>query len=201
MPLRNMSLRTRPLRSRIARLLMSAALGATLAACASAPRTLPGPPLALRPLMGTWHVIAHVPYFTERGHVWAHDDYSLRPDGRIDVHYTYRTGFHAPVKTLAAVATVVPGSGNREWRLRFFHLVPATQQILEVAPDGRWMLLATPGRDLAWIFARDPVMDETTYQSLLQRLAGHGVNTDRVWRIAQTPEQVGGLGFERPNDE
>jgi apolipoprotein D and lipocalin family protein len=63
------------------------------------------------------------------------------------------------------------------------------------------MLLATPRRDLAWIFARDPVMDETTYQSLLQRLAGHGVNTDRVWRIAQTPEQVGALGFERPNDE
>jgi apolipoprotein D and lipocalin family protein len=63
------------------------------------------------------------------------------------------------------------------------------------------MLLATPKRDLAWIFARRPEMDEATYRTLLQALARHGVNTDHVWRIAQTPEQVGALGFERPNDE
>jgi apolipoprotein D and lipocalin family protein len=40
-----------------------------------------------------------------------------------------------------------------------------------------------------------------TYQDLLRRLRGHGVNSDKVWRIAQHPDQVGQLGFERPNDD
>ena len=176
-------------------------LAAALAACASqAPRSTPEP-LALEPLMGTWYVIAHIPYFTERGHVWARDEYTLQSDGHVQVRYRYRTGFHAPVKVLDATATVLPDTGNRDWRLRFYRVVPATQRILEVAPDGRWMLLATPDADLAWVFARRPDMDAKTYQSLLEKLRGYGVNSDKVWRIAQSPDQVGGLGFERPNDD
>jgi len=172
-----------------------------LASCASTPPPPDHPPLALQPLMGTWYVIAHVPYFTERGHVAARDEYTLQDDGRIAVHYVYRTGFHSEVKSLDATATVLPGTGNRDWRLRFFRVVPATQRILEVAPDGRWMLLATPDGDLAWVFARTPNMHAKTYQELLGKLRDYGINTDKVWRIAQSPEQVGGLGFERPNDD
>jgi len=177
------------------------ALVLLLGGCASAPLVENAPPLPLQSVMGTWHVIAHVPYFTERGHVWAHDDYALQADGKISVHYTYRTGFHAPVRSLDAVATVVPGTGNREWKLHFYHVVPAKQDILELAPDGGWMLLSTPKRDLAWIFARSERMDGKTYQTLLDKLHGYGVNSDKVWRIAQSPVQVGQLGFERPNDE
>lgn len=190
-----------PLIHRCRALLQWLSLALVLASCASAPAQPARAPLALQPLMGTWYVIAHVPYFTERGHVSARDEYALRSDGRIAVHYVYRTGFRAPVKALDATAAVIPGTGNRDWRLRFFRVVPATQQILEVAPDGRWMLLATPDRDLAWIFARSERMDGKTYQMLLGKLHGYGVNSDKVWRIAQSPEQVGQLGFERPNDE
>jgi apolipoprotein D and lipocalin family protein len=172
-----------------------------LAACASAPVAAPPSPLPLPSLMGTWYVIAHVPYLTERGHVQARDEYTLRDDGRIAVRYVYRTGFHAPVKSLDAVAKVLPDTGNRDWRLRFYRVVPATQRILEVDPQQRWMLLATPDGGLAWIFARTPQMDGASYQALLKKLDDYGVNTDKVWRIAQTPEQVGQLGFERPNDD
>ena len=172
-----------------------------LGACASAPVADTRSVQPLQPLMGTWYVVAHIPYFTERGHVAARDEYTLRGDGRIDVRYVYRTGFHAPVKSLDAIATVLPGTGNRDWRLRFFRVVPATQRILEVAPDGRWMLLTTPDHKLAWIFARTPDMTGKTYQDLLRRLRSYGINSDKVWRIAQAPDQVGGLGFERPNDD
>jgi apolipoprotein D and lipocalin family protein len=183
------------------RLLLTSVALLALVACASSPPPPDRPALALPSLMGTWYVIAHVPYFTERGHVQSRDEYTLRPDGRIDVHYVYRTGFHAAVKSLDATASVIPGTGNRDWRLRFFRVVPATQRILEVAPDGRWMLLATPDGDLAWIFSRTPDMDGKTYQAMLEKLRGYGINSDKVWRIAHEPGQVGALGFERPNDE
>ena len=176
---------------------------AALLACASAPsgQAPAQAALALQPLMGTWWVIGHVPYFTERGQVWAHDEYTLLADGRIGVHYTYRTGFHGPVKSLEAIAKPIPGSGNRDWRLRFFKVVPATQRIVAVAPDGSWMLAVSPKHDLAWVFARRPEMDGATYQGLLRQLRHAGVDSDLLWRVPQTPEQVGALGFERPNDD
>ena len=172
-----------------------------LAGCATpAPRS-DQPAINLPRFMGIWYVIAHVPYFTDRGHVAARDEYTLLPDGRIAVRYVYRTGFREPVKTLDAIATVLPGSGGRDWRVRFFRVVPARQRILEIAPDGAWALLDSPGRDLAWVIARKPTMDDATYQDLLRRLRGYGVVSDKLWRVPQRPEQVGGLGFDRPKDE
>jgi apolipoprotein D and lipocalin family protein len=174
---------------------------AALSACSRPVTRNDQPPIDLPRFMGTWYVIAHVPYFTDRGHVAARDEYTLQPDGGITVRYLYRTGFQQPFKILEAVATVEPGSGGRDWRVRFFHVVPAHQRILEIAPDGSWALLDAPGRDLAWVFARKPVMDDATYQDLLKRLRGHGIDSDKLWRVPQTPEQVGGLGFDRPKDE
>ena len=191
--------------SRPRRLLFALAALATvlglLPGCRStppAPHTAPA--VDLPAVMGDWYVIAHVPYFTERGHVGGRDQYTLRDDGRIAVRYLYRTGFSQPWKELDATATVKPGTGNRTWRLKFFRFVGAEQQILEVAPDNSWMLLAAPGRDLAWIFARRPVLDETLYRSLVDKLHVYGVDTDKVWRMPHVPEQVGRPGFERPND-
>jgi apolipoprotein D and lipocalin family protein len=172
-----------------------------LVACTMSPTRRESAAIDLPRFMGTWYVIAHVPYFTERGHVAARDEYTLLPDGRIAVRYVYRTGFREPVKTLDAVATVLPGSGGRDWRVRFYRVVPAQQRILEIAPDGAWALLDSPGRDLAWVFARKPMMDDATYQDLLRRLRGYGVVSDKLWRVPQTPAQVGGLGFDRPKDE
>jgi len=183
-----------------ARLAFAAGI-AVLSACSAPATRNDQPPIDLAHFMGTWYVVAHVPYFTDRGHVAARDEYTLRPDGGIAMRYLYRTGFQQPFKILEAVATVEPGSGGRDWRVRFFHVVPARQRILEIAPDGAWALLDSPGRDLAWVFARKPVMDDTTYQDLLRRLRGYGVDSDKLWRVPQTPGQVGGLGFDRPKDE
>jgi len=172
-----------------------------LAACASAPRqAAPTTAIDLPAFMGTWYVIGHIPYFTERGHVEGRDQYTLLEDGHVQVQYLYRTGFQQPQKMLAATATVDPDSGNRLWRLRFYRVVPASQRILEIAPDGSWALLDAPGRELAWVFARQPMMDDALYLDLLAKLRGYGINSDKVWRMPQVPAQVGKLGFERPND-
>lgn len=173
-----------------------------LAACAtpSMPASVKDTPVDLQRYMGDWYVIANIPYFAERGNVASVDRYTLRDGNKIDVHFTYRTGFSQPQKTVDSVAKVEPGTGNRLWSQRFFKVVPAKYRILEVAPDYSWALVDYPGRDLAWILARSPQMDDAQYQQLLEKLRGFGVNSDKLWRVPQVAEQVGQLGFDHPDD-
>lgn len=72
--------------------------------------------------------------------------------------------------------------------------------MLEVAPDYSWALIGYPGREMAWIFSRTPDMDKALYKELAERLRDeYGVNTDKLKRVPQHPEQVGKLGYEVPN--
>jgi apolipoprotein D and lipocalin family protein len=176
-------------------------LGAVLlSACATAPMpaSVAQTPIDLPRFMGQWHVIAHVPYFAEAGHVASSDTYTLKDDGGIAVHYRYREGFGEPEQTFDSRATVREGSGNRLWTTWFYRVVPTRFRILEVAPDYSWALIDYPGRDLAWVFAREPVMADAQYRELEGRMRTHGVNTDKLRRIPQVSAQVGRLGFADP---
>lgn len=173
----------------------------TLLPIASRSQTMPNPSASaidLPRFMGAWHVIAHVPYFGERGHVASRDEYKLRADGRITVHYVYQEGFAEPVKTLDSKATVKQGTGNRRWTTWFFGVIPTKFNILEVAPDYSWALINYPGRDLAWIFSRTADLGDAQYAELVDKMRGHGVDTGKLVRVPQLKEQVGKPGFAAP---
>ena len=145
--------------------------------------------------MGRWYVIAHIPYFAERGKVAARDEYALRPDGRIDNVYVYRKSFDSPEKRMRGIARVIPGTRNAQWKIRFFGVISANYLILETAPDYSWALIGYPNRKLAWIFARTPTLDASLYESLRERFRHYGYDPQQLLRVPQLPEQVGQPGF------
>ena len=179
---------------------LSGALLLVLAAgCASRGEVQKGPAAVDLPrFMGTWHVVAHIPYFAERGHVAARYEYAFRDRDKVGVAYHYREGFDQPEQVREARASVKEASGNREWTLWFVGVVPAKWRIVEVAPDYSWALADYPGRDMGWVLARDPIMDDTLYQDLVKRARDHGINARQLVRIPQVPEQVGKPGFGEP---
>ena len=139
--------------------------------------------------MGRWWVIGHVPYFAERGKVATADVYTLRPDGRITNTYVYRKAFDAPEKSMHGVATVVPGSGNAQWRIAFFGgLVKADYLVLDVSPDYQWALIGEPKRRLAWIFAREPRMDDARFKELAARFSAWGYDPGKIVRVPQVAD-------------
>jgi len=154
----------------------------------------------LQRFMGRWYVIGRVPNFVERGHVASINTYSLHGENKVAIRYQYREGFGEPEEELQLRASVDDDSGNHRWRTWFYKIVPTRTRILEVAPDYSWALIGYPGREMAWIFAREPDMDAALYRRLALRLRDHyDVNTDKLKRVPQHPEQVGKLGFEVPN--
>ena len=184
---------------RLPRLALLALFLCLLAGCASRGASQDPPDaIDLPRLMGTWHVIAHIPYFAERGHVAARYEYALRDTDKVGVSYHYREDFTAPEEQREARASVKSGSGNREWTLWFVGVVPAKWRIVEVAPDYSWALVDYPGRDMGWILARDTVMEDAQYQDLVRRARDHGINARQLVRVPQVPEQVGKPGFGEP---
>lgn len=157
-------------------------------------------PIDLQRFMGRWYVIGRVPNFIERGHVASVNTYTLQGDDKVSIQYQYRDGFGEPEQQLELRARVDTDSGNRRWRTWFYKVVPTHSRILEVAPDYSWALIGYPGREMAWIFARQPDMDAGLYRKLARRLRDqYEVNTDKLKRVPQHPEQADKLGFEVPN--
>jgi apolipoprotein D and lipocalin family protein len=139
--------------------------------------------------MGAWHVIANVPYFAERGKVATRDVYKLDADGNVDTTYVYRKSFDESEKTMGSLGVVQPGSNNARWVVRVGWLIRADYLILEVAPDYSWALVGQPNRNLGWVLARDPVMDDTLYSLLIEKFRGYGYEANRFARVAQLPER------------
>ena len=141
--------------------------------------------------MGRWWVISHIPYFAENGKVATADIYALKPDGNIDNVFAYRKAFDQPEKRMQATAHVYPGTRNTHWQVRFWGgLIRAQLLILEVSPDYRWALIGNPDRSLAWVFARDPVMDDATLSGLQEKLRAYGYDPAALKRVPQTPDQL-----------
>jgi apolipoprotein D and lipocalin family protein len=151
---------------------------------------------ALATLMGDWHVAARVPWFGERGRVAHRIRFTADGDNRVDVQHRWRRGFAEPEESDDTTARY-SGRDGRLWTVRMYGVLPSKLRILEVAADGRWLLLDAPGRGFAWILTRDQVVEDGAYLELEERLERHGVNTDKLRRVAQVPAEDGKLGFEQ----
>ncbi|MEN1941394.1 lipocalin family protein [Luteimonas sp. MJ246] len=183
------------------RTLCAAALCLLVAACAGGPGATAHedavdvrmPPIEV--LMGDWYVAARVPWFGERGEVASTTRLALSGENRIELTRTWRDGFAEPLESDSATVRR-EGHGDRLWKVRIYGVVPTRLRMLEVATDGSWLLIDSPGREHAWILTRARQVEDEAYLELERRIRSHGVNTDRLRRVPQVPEQEGRLGFE-----
>jgi apolipoprotein D and lipocalin family protein len=145
---------------------------------------------------GHWFVIANIPYFAEKGNVGTSFDISFKPDGTLTDLYTgHAHDFDAPAKTYTMNGYVVPDTGNARWRESPFWPLYLSYLILYVDADYRTALVGYPGREYGWILSRDPVMDDATYQSLLQRFNDQGYDITLFRKVPQEPGQIGKPGL------
>lgn len=160
-----------------------------LAACASpgaqrAPLDA-APTVDLPRFMGTWYVIAHVPYFFEKGKVATRDEYGLRPDGRIDNYFVFKKQFGEEDKRWTGISTVVPGSNGARWKVQFVWPFSSELIVVHVDDDYQGAALATPDRKLAWVFGREPTMDAARYKALVAKLVERGVDASALQMVPQ----------------
>lgn len=165
----------------------------SLAACAgTADPIKPVSGVDLPRYMGRWYVIASIPTRFERGGRNAVETYSRNPDGSICTWFRQRPdSFTAPVKLLHSSARVVPGSGNGEWRVRFFAFLTTQYLVGWLKPDYSQVMVVRDGRDYLWYMARTPAVSDGDYRTMLDRAKAMGYDVSRIEKVPQRWPEIG----------
>ncbi|HEX2529660.1 MAG TPA: lipocalin family protein [Geminicoccus sp.] len=163
-----------------------------LAGCAAGPvgnRAVPEPakPVELERYMGRWYELARYENRFERGCEGVTADYSLRPDGTVDVVNTCREGSPGGEASAAdGHATVVPDSNGAKLKVSFFWPFYGDYWVLDRSQDYEWAIVGEPEGRFFWILSRDPTPGQAVLDQHLQRARELGYDMSLV-RITRQP--------------
>ncbi len=157
------------------------------------PPRAPVPPLVAVPsldverYMGTWSEIAKYPNrFQKQCVADTRADYSLMPDGRVQVINRCRLE-SGEFESANGVARLVGGAGSPKLEVRFapawLSFIPAVwgnYWVVDIDDAYRLVAVSDPKRDYLWVLSRTPTVDAARYAALLARLGDQGFDLDRL---------------------
>ncbi len=139
----------------------------------------PAKPVDLERYLGHWHEIARYEQRFERGCQSATADYTLLPDGRVDV-FNRCSRRNARARQARGVARVVDAATNAKLKVRFFGPFEGDYWVLDRADDYSWSIVGEPSGRYLWILARDPHPSAEQLDSLVARAADLGYDTSML---------------------
>jgi len=144
-------------------------------------------PVDLQRYLGKWYELGRLENRFERGCDRVLAQYSLLPDGLIQVLNTcgYDPARRGP-RAATGRARVVPGSQSSKLKVSFFGpFFVGDYWILDHADDYSWSIVGEPSGRYLWILARDPMPPEGQYEKLVERAARMGYDMSRFRRTDQ----------------
>ncbi|WP_445351946.1 lipocalin family protein [Halomonas koreensis] len=171
----------RPLRPLIPTLLLPA-----LAACTGLPdgtRAVTG--FELDRYLGRWYEIARLDHAFEEGLDCVTADYARREDGGVRVINRGVDLAAGEVDVAEGKAYPVGAPGEGRLKVSFFGPFYAGYNVLALADDYAWALVAGPDRDYLWLLSRTPELPAATYRDLVERAAALDFPVETLIEVAQ----------------
>ncbi len=134
--------------------------------------------------LGTWHEIARLPMFAQKGCVETTATYSLRDDGdiRVENSCTKIKGEERKVKKAVARGWVVDEETGSKLKVRFVWWLPYIADgdywVLKLDPDYKVSLVGTPDYKYLWLLSREPKMSRANFDQWISVATGLGYKTD-----------------------
>ncbi len=144
----------------------------SLFSCSSPPPLKKVASVDINKFMGRWYVIANIPTFLEEGAHNAVETYTWEEkEKRIDVLFEFnQDSFTGKKKKLPQKAFIYDNKTNAEWRIQMFWPLKFPYYIIDLADDYSYTVIGVPNRKYLWIMARNPSLDDSTYQQILSRV-------------------------------
>ena len=130
----------------------------------------------LRNFMGRWYEIARFDHRFERGMSDVVADYTLLPNGRIEVVNSGMKDGQLSIAKGKAKISKIPG----KLRVSFFWFFYADYNVLAMGQDGEWALIGSKSPKYLWILSRTPTLPEPTLQHIIDIARARGYNTEKL---------------------
>jgi len=161
------------------------AMIATVTAGESTKAIPPVPEFDLSRYLGTWYEIVRMPHRFEKDLIKVTADYSLRPDGKIQVlnrGYKPAKGKWSEAKGKAWVPDLrVPA----RLKVSFFWPFSAEYKIIRLDAEYRWALVASSSTDYLWLLSRTRKMEAAVVDSLIRFAEEKGYDVGKLIRVEQ----------------
>lgn len=141
--------------------------------------------------LGKWYEIASYPAWFAKDCTATTAEYTLLPDGKIQVVNRCRKGrIDGPVKESKGKAEVVDTTTNTKLKVWFFWPFKGNYWIIDLDESYQWAVVGEPTRKYRWILSRTPQMDEEVYEAIVSHLPEKGYDPARLQRNQQvaTPD-------------
>ncbi len=138
----------------------------------------------LEKYLGRWYEIAAFPQSFQKGCSCTSALYGLRPDGNIEVTNTCLK--EGKIKKAIGKAVVKDKKTNAKLSVQFFWPFSGKYWIIALAPDYSYAMVGHPNRDYLWILSRKPVMDNQTYQYLVNQATEQGFDVRKLVKTDQS---------------
>jgi apolipoprotein D and lipocalin family protein len=133
--------------------------------------------------LGTWYEIARYPNRFQKNCHGSRAEYSLRPDGDIQVLNSCRkNGPDGPLDSAKGKAWVVDRQTNAKLKVRFFWPFSGDYWIIDLGKNYEYAVVGEPDRDYLWILSRRPEIEDETYRAILARLEVQGYDPAKLIR-------------------
>ncbi len=151
------------------------------------------PKVDLTRYAGRWYEIARLPNRFQRNcDANTSALYTLRDDGKIMVLNQCETA-DGKAKSTKGTAHVASDQGpNTKLKVTFFWPFYGDYWIIDLDPEYRWAVVSEPSRKYLWILSRQPKMDETEYNPIVERIKANGFDLSSMIRTKQTRTVVPG---------
>ena len=148
------------------------------------------PSVNIEKYMGTWYEIARYHNkFQDDSCVATQAQYSLRPDGNVKVFNSCREGgIDGKEKSIEGKAWPVDKETNAKLKVQFFWPFSGDYWIIQLDKDYKYAVVGHPKRTFLWILSRTPSLDETTFNSIKQKLIEQGYDPAKM---LITPQKKG----------
>lgn len=132
--------------------------------------------------MGVWYEIARIDHWFQKGCTQSSATYSLLPGGDVEVINRCVDGKDGRVREAKGRAWSVDPVGNSRLKVSFFWPFRGDYWIVDLGREYEYVVVGAPNRQYLWILARQPVMDESVYSGIIERLISQGFDVGRLVR-------------------
>lgn len=136
--------------------------------------------------LGKWYEIARFDHSFERGLVGTTAEYSLRPDGMINVlNSGYKGRLDGKLKTAKGKAKIPDRSEPGKLKVSFFLWFYADYYILELAEDYSYALIGSSSDKYLWILSRTPELPREKLDHIIMKAVERGYDASKLIWVKQ----------------